>query len=135
MNILNNLNNHKLSARKLFLIDSAGALVTALLTGVLLPNLQPPVGLPPFILNMLGVVAFIYSLYSFLNFYFFSSNWPMYLAAIAVANLLYCILSLVFVFYFRESLSALGFWYFMLETIVLVILVSVEWRVSKTRVQ
>lgn len=125
----------RLSSRKLFLIDGVGALLTAVLTGLVLPSFESYVGLPLVALRALGIVAFMFSIYSFLNFHFFSPNWPRYLAAIAVANTLYSIVSLAVVFYFRESVTTLGILYFASETIVIAILVAVEWRTSEARAQ
>jgi O-antigen/teichoic acid export membrane protein len=130
MNILNNRN----LPRKIFLVDAAGALMTAVLTGVVLPNMDPSIGMPLSFLRVLGIVAFMYSIYSFLNFYFFTSRWATFLAAIAVANTVYGIVSLVLVFYFGESVTTLGMLYFVLEAIVIAILVAVEWRVSRTNI-
>lgn len=116
----------------LFLIDSTGALVTAVLTGVVLPLLEP-IGLPNSVLYALAAVAVMFSVYSFFRFYFFAPGWARFLATIAFANTTYSLGTLALVFYFRESVTLLGMLYFFGETAIVITLAMVEWRVSRTR--
>jgi hypothetical protein len=57
-------------------------------------------------------------------------NWRFYLKIIALANLLYCCLTLGLMIHCRQQIKPLGILYFVLEILVLLILVRLEWKTS-----
>jgi hypothetical protein len=119
---------HNITPRKLFLVDGIGALVTAISTGFLLPWCMPSVGVPLSVLKALAGVALLFPTFSLLSFYFFNLRWAKYLAMVAVANMVYCLVTLSVLFYFRESATAWALVYFLAEALVVAVLATHEWR-------
>jgi hypothetical protein len=114
--------------RKLFLIDSLGALLTAILLGFVLARFEPVFGMPKKVLYILSFIACIFFIYSFLCFLGKVENWRRYLKIIAVANLLYCCLTIVLAIYFFQKLTIPGLIYFALEIVVVTVLAIIELR-------
>lgn len=112
--------------KKLFIIDSLGALVTAILIGIVLRMLEDIFGMPEKALNVLGAIAVGFFIYSMSCYFFVAKNWRTYLKLIASANLLYCCLSIAYVIYFYSSLTILGWIYFIVEIVIVGGLVWVE---------
>lgn len=116
----------KLSPKKLFLIDGLGALLSAFLLGVILVKYEPIFGVPVKVLYFLSIIAFIFAIYSLTNFWQFKENGRPYLKVIAVANLLYCCLTVALTVYFRNDLTGLGLLYFLLEVMIVTTLALIE---------
>jgi hypothetical protein len=109
-----------LSPKQLFLIDSIGAATTALLLTTL-PFIWPRIfGLPVSITNSLSIPAAVFMVYSFLCFYYFSiRNWKRLLFGIALANLSYCLVSLFVIIKHSDSVSPIGWLYFIGELFII----------------
>ncbi|MCB9298425.1 MAG: hypothetical protein H6559_35735 [Lewinellaceae bacterium] len=117
-----------LPPRKLFLIDGLGALLSAFLLGVVLVQMEHIFGMPPKVLYPLAAIAGVFAIYSLSCFLFLTQNRGAFLKGIAVANLLYCCLTLGLVVYCYPQLTALGVAYFLVEIGIVLILVGVELR-------
>lgn len=116
----------KLSARQLFLADSAGALLTAAMTGLVLPHFEHFFGMPAQPLIMLSLVACGFCLYSFACYRFLRRHHAPYLRAIGIANLMYCCFTVGAVIYHRASVTAWGWAYFLIETVIVLLLANIE---------
>jgi hypothetical protein len=116
---------------KVFLIDGLGGLLAAFLLSVILARFEEYFGMPSCIDYVLALIACFYAVYSFTCYFFIKSNVKAYLKFIAIANLLYCCLTLILVFYFSDSLTTLGFTYFILEILVIIVLVFIEYKTYK----
>jgi hypothetical protein len=112
--------------KRLFLIDGLGAFLTAFMLGVVLANFESSFGMPLKTLYFLSFLAGLFCLYSFFCYFFVSVKWRPFLKAIAVANTLYCCLTLGLVFYYYQNLTLLGVVYFLGEIGVVMSLVVVE---------
>ena len=112
--------------KRLFLIDGLGAFLTAFMLSVVLSNFESSFGMPLKTLYFLSFLAGIFCLYSFCCYFFVSGNWRPFLKTIAVANTLYCCLTLGLVFYYYPNLTLLGMVYFWGEIGVVMGLVVVE---------
>ena len=126
---------HKLASKpkRLFLIDSLGAFLTAFLLSTILPIWQQEFGMPQRVLLPLSIVAFVYALYSACCYFFVQKRWQLFLKIIAIANLLYCCVTILIVIVFFRDLTILGFTYFVVESIVIASLVYVEvFTISKS---
>lgn len=119
--------------RKLFLVDSLGALLSAILLGLVLARFEPTFGMPQNVLYVLAVIPCIFSIYSFFCFFKNIRKWQLYMKIIAIANMLYCCLTLSLMMYFYQKLTVLGLLYFGLEIIVVVVLAFIELKFSKFR--
>ncbi len=119
-----------LTPRNIFLIDAIGAAISTLLLGLVLPYLVTFIGMPSIVLYIFALIAFLFSIYSFFCFKLNPKNCRPYLIAIGIANLLYCLFTLLMVIFFYSSLSILGISYFILEIIIIVLLASFELRTA-----
>ena len=117
--------------RRIFLLDGAGAVLTALLLCVVLASFESFFGMPVRVLYVLGAVAAVFAVYSFSCYCWLKRNHRSFLAAIIIANLLYAVLSLGLVIYYFPQLSNWGLLYFAGEIIVILVLVAIEYRCLK----
>ncbi len=117
--------------KTIFLIDGLGAILSAFLLGVVLIHYQELIGMPEKVLYFLAFIPCLFIIYSFSCFFFLRDNWRSYLKYIALANFLYCILSIAMMMVHRDSLTTLGYTYFVIEIIVVLIVVGVEYQVYK----
>lgn len=122
-----------LNPRKLFLVDSAGALLTAFLTGVILVMFRDFFGMPKWALIILSLTALLFAVYSLSCYFFSGRHWRICLQIIAIANLLYCCATAGLVIFFYSILSIFGVLYFVGEILLIGILVSIEWRAASRR--
>lgn len=116
------------SPKKLFLLDSLGALLTALLLAFVLSNMETLFGMPKHILYLLAGIAFVFCLYSFSCFLTVDESWPIFLKVIAVANFLYCLLTLILLLYLQAELRFLDNVYFLSEASIVLALAIFEWK-------
>ncbi len=117
-----------LNAKNIFLIDSIGAFLTGFLLIGVLARFEELFGASPKMLYVLSSIAFVYTIYSFCCYSFLDGNWLPFLKVIAIANLVYCFLTISFVIYSYQELTSLGLSYFLLELFVLSGLIVVERR-------
>ena len=113
--------------KKLFLVDSLGAVLTAFFLGVILVRFEDSFGMPKTILYFLSSIACIYAIYSMCCYFILPNIWGPYLMkGIIIANLVYCCLTIVLVFYFYQKLTILGLSYFLLELLIISGLIIIE---------
>ncbi|NNE16373.1 MAG: hypothetical protein HKN51_15440 [Saprospiraceae bacterium] len=124
------LKKYNLRPHKLFLIDALGALLTASMLGVVLIKHNSIVGMPAKVLQILAWVALIFSIYSIGCFYLIRKNKSNFLKVIASANLIYVLTTIVLLFIYRQSLTSLGFIYFILEVSIIIVLSKIELKSS-----
>jgi hypothetical protein len=120
-----------LSPRALFLVDGVGALVTALLVGVVLPTLGELIGMPRPILRALALTAAVYAAYSLTCAAMRPTRWPACLRAIALANVGYCLVTAAVLGRFAAALHVLDWLYFVGEIVLVGALATWELRVAR----
>ena len=120
--------NHRNHYKTLFLIDGAGALLTAVLLFAVLPRLDAYFGMPKHILYLLSAIACVFAVYSLSCYFFTSKNYKPFLKAIAIANTLYCLLTAILLVVYYTQLTIFDFTYFILEMMVIGCLVFFEKR-------
>ncbi len=130
------IKNISTNPRNAFLVDGIGAVLSAFLLGVILTTFEDFFGMPARVLYILAGIAAGFALYS-LTYYFLNiKKWHAALRRIAIANLLYCLLTLALVIIHFQELTIWGIMYFILEILVIVILVYIEFSVlSKSKLQ
>ena len=116
----------KLILRKIFLIDGFGALLTALLMGVLLPSFPETFGVSVTVAIFLAAIALGYSVYSLSCYFLKFQNTVFHLRNIIYANLIYCGITLGLLSFFSNEFKALGLIYFAVELLVIFALVIIE---------
>lgn len=119
-----------IAPRKLFLIDGLGALLSVFLVGVVLSRFESVFGMPQTATYWLAALPCLFALYSFTCFLLIKENWRPYLRLIALANLLYCGLTMGLVIYFYQRLTVWGLLYFVGEVIVVIGLAYVELKTA-----
>ncbi len=117
--------------KKLFLMDSIGALNTAFLLFVVLRNFNEYFGMPERILTYLSVIAVCFCIYSTICFFVIKANWTPFIKGISIANLLYCVLTISLVIFYNSQLTTIGIAYFLGEIAIICGLVYIELNVVK----
>ncbi len=120
------LNHFVKKPKNLFLLDSLGAMLTAFFLFVVLSNCNGYFGMPKTKLTYLSAIAICYCLYSATCFFFLKENWTTFITVIAVANILFCTLTMGFVIRYYNQLTTIGLAYFLAEIIIICILVFIE---------
>ncbi len=113
----------------IFLTDGLGALLSTFLLFAL-ASFEGIFGMPKNVLYQLIPVTIVFTAYSLGTYFINPKNWKLYLTLIAVANILYCCLTLVLVFYYFDKLTAIGLAYFFVEILVIVFLSRIEIRLA-----
>lgn len=119
-----------LNTKTLFIIDGLGALLSAFLLGVVLVQLKHLFGMPKETLYFLAFLPCLFALYDLICYLKVQENDLFFLKGIALANLSYCCLSLVLVIQHYPQLTNLGFAYFILELIIVLILASIQLKIA-----
>ena len=118
------------SPRTLFVIDGAGALLSALLLGVVLPRFASFFGMPREVLHLLAGFPVLFAGYDLFAYFRAADRQARSLRLIALANWGYCLLSATMVVRHLEQLTGWGLAYFGLEILVVAALAAYEWRTA-----
>jgi hypothetical protein len=116
--------------KKLFLIDSIGALTTSFLLFVILRNFNEYFGMPEIVLTYLSVIAFLIFIYSTTCFFVIKANLTPFIKGISIANLIYCGLTIGLVIFYNPQLTTIGTAYFVGEIAIIIGLVFIELNVA-----
>ena len=127
------INRFSGNPRTLFLIDSFGALTTALLLFLVLRNYQEYFGMPEIRLNLLAALAACYCVYSLSCYLFLKRNWILFIQIIGIANLMYCALTAGLLIIHHAQLTFLGYAYFSGEIAIICGLAYIELIVAKVK--
>lgn len=117
--------------KKLFLVDGFGALLSAFLLGFVLVRIKDALGIPEAILYFLAVfpiILIVFDVYCYLKEH---KRTDIFLKLIAVLNVQYCILSIGLAFYYRETLTHLGWIYILVEILIILFLSTIEFTIGK----
>ena len=118
--------------RKIFLVDGLGALLSAFFLGVVLVQFEDSIGVSKDLLIYLSLAAVVMAVYSLSCYFGFPNKWRLFLKAIAIVNLLYCCVTVGLILLDSETLSILGYLYFIIEILIVVSLVFVELKVARS---
>ena len=120
----------KLNSKKMLLIDGIGAVVSCCFLGILLPKFSKSVGMPVEQLYFLATIALFFAIFSLTSFLKVKNEWFKFLKWVAVANLLYSLMTAGLVFVNFEDLGYLGKIYFLAEIPIVFILAIIEWKIG-----
>ena len=120
----------KFNAKNIFIIDGAGALLSALFTGIILPFYSELLGIPVSILHFLSLLPFIYAIYSMTCYWFVTLIKRWMLSTIIAGNILYCLISAAVIF-FLENITLWGQALLAAEILVICIVVAIEFSVYR----
>lgn len=111
---------------QILLVDGLGAVLTTLLLLFFVPFLDPNwVELTSFY-KILPVISTFLAFNSLLAFFFFKTNWLIYLRFVALANIAYCLFSIFILIFDSNHVSILILTYFSLEILIVLFLVYLE---------
>lgn len=125
----------QLQPKTVFLIDSAGALFSAIMLAFVLTEFADFFGMPKHVLYLLACIASSLAIYSFTCFLVNPKKPSPFLRLIATANLFYCTLSIGFMIYLFYMLTIWGLLYFIMEKLVVLLLVSLELKTANQHAQ
>ncbi|WCL48483.1 hypothetical protein [Leptospira sp. GIMC2001] len=114
----------------IFLIDGLGALLSASLL-IVLSYWVDLFGMPKDVLYKLFPIPLFLAFFSISNYLIQPKIFSFRLWIVAMANLMYCILSFSLVIYFYDILTGLGVLYFFSEKFIILVLVFIELRICK----
>ncbi|NRF37511.1 hypothetical protein [Pedobacter foliorum] len=116
--------------RKLFMIDSFGAILTAFFLFVVLRNFDEYFGMPKSVLTYLSITGTLFFIYSASCFFFLKSHWTPFIIAVSIANLLYSILTMGLLIIYSPMLTVVGITYFLMEIAIVCGLAYIELNVA-----
>jgi hypothetical protein len=128
MNPINRNTQFISNPKTIFLIDSFGALLTAILLYFIVRTFNEFFGLPREVTECLSCIALIFFIYSGSCYFFATQNLKLFLKIVCTANILYCALTFGIILYFYKSMTAFGIIYFSVEIVVIIGLVFLEVR-------
>ncbi|MEZ4830331.1 MAG: hypothetical protein R3C61_29200 [Bacteroidia bacterium] len=112
----------------LFIVDGVGAMMSAFLLGVVLVRWEQVFGIPVATLYLLASLPVLFAVYDFYCYRTQKERPAVFLRAIAIANLLYCVLSLGLAIYHSQTITLWGWAYILSEILIVLILAKVEYR-------
>lgn len=79
---------------------------------------------------ILAIISIFFALYSFGCYFLDKKRFNRFLKIIAIANTLYCVLTLGLIMFLHNTLTIYDFIYFIGEIIFVMTLVVLEWKLS-----
>ena len=122
--------HRKLQAKTIFLIDGMGALLSAILLGLVLTRLESFFGLPKNVLYILSGIAVLLAVYSLAHAIMQTYNPSVRLKLAAVANLFYCVLTVVLLIAFYQQMTVYDLLYFVGELLIILSLAFFELKAA-----
>ena len=117
--------------KKLFQIDGFGAILSAILLGIVLVKFEYVFGIPKLTLYFLASLPCFFAVYDFYCYFKIDNNLGNFLKRIAIINLIYCCLSIGLAIYHREDIMTLGWVYILMEIAIVSGLSIIELKVAK----
>lgn len=115
--------------KTLFLIDGVGALISAFLLGVVLVKLEYVFGIPSKSLYFLAVIPIFFAAYD-IYCYRKDHKLAFFLKGIAIVNVVYCVISFGLAIYHIDTITLFGWFYVLIEILIIIALSIVEIRVA-----
>ena len=117
--------------KKVFQLDGLGAMVSAVLLGVVLVKWESVFGIPTSTLYVLAAIPCLFAVYDFYCYLKVEKKLGVFLNVIALANLLYCTLSIGLALSHLDTITAFGWAYITGEIVLVTAIALFELTVSK----
>lgn len=118
--------------RRWLLLDGLGATISAVSLGLILPALDNYFGMPRILLIPLALIAAVFALTSIAGALQLLAISPaLHLRRIALANLSYCLLTATCLAYYRHTLLAFDYFYFVGEIMLVTFLSLKELQIAR----
>ena len=118
--------------KKIFLIDSLGALISAIIL-LVISQFESQFGISRNLSLILIPLPIIFSVFSFVSYKLDNEKWKSLLKIIAIANLSYCCLTLYLTLINFATLKNLGITYFVVEIFIIFLLAMFELKIANKR--
>ncbi|MGJ8684798.1 MAG: hypothetical protein ACSHWW_09245 [Nonlabens sp.] len=117
--------------KDMFLLDAAGALLTAILLSLVIAPLESTFGMPKNVLYILSGLAFALFSYSISCYLLNKQNYKSLLLILIISNSMYIILSAGMIILYSTQLTLLGLFYFITEILVIAAVILFEFKIFK----
>lgn len=124
----------KISPKKMLILDSIGALVSIFFLGFVLVKFQDLIGMPIQSLYILASIPFTFIFYDLYAINQDVHKQKSLLKGIAFLNFVYCLVSIVFLYFDYSQLTIFGWVYFIIEIVILLFVIYAELKLSKSAV-
>lgn len=124
------INKASLNPKILFLIDGSGAILSALLLGVVLVQFEQVFGIPSSTLYLLASLPCLFAIYDWYCYREGDAYLGKRLKGIALMNVSYCCISVGLAFYHIQTITYSGRIYIALEVMIVIALAFIEYQVA-----
>lgn len=114
----------------LFLLDGLGAALTTFSLYFILRPYYDYMGIPPSPLTYLSGISLVYCAYSVSCYSLLEHHWTRYLRILSIANILYCFVTIAFLYSYYIELTPIACAYFLAEILIVGLLAYLELRVA-----
>ena len=121
----------RLNDRNIFLLDGAGAILSAAFTGFFLPRYSLFLGINVSLLQTLSLIPLCFAVYSLSCYFLTNKTKSWMLLAIIIANSLYSLLSLAIIL-LRERITWRGQLFLAAEIAVILLVIFLELKIYST---
>jgi len=116
--------------KTIFIIDSIGAFLSSFCLFIISRFYSNYIGIDSSKLILLTILPNIYCIYSACCYFLVKQRFKLFIRVIAIANLLYCLITIFIIGFHYDQLTILGFTYFILEIFIIAFLVNIEFKIS-----
>lgn len=116
--------------KAIFLVDSIGAFLSAFCLLIISRFFSDFFGINPSTLQLLTILPIVFCIYSACCYLLIIGGYKPFILIIAIANFLYCLITMVLIFTHYSELTILGLSYFILELMIIGIIVYLEFDIS-----
>lgn len=120
----------KLNKKNIFLFDGIGAFLSFVSTGLILPIFSDWVGMQKEFLYFLAVFPLLFCLFSFTCYRLVNEIKRWMLSTIIIANLLYCLVSILTVFVY-DGITLWGQAFLIGEILLVMCVVGIEIKIHR----
>lgn len=117
--------------KRIFIIDGIGALLSAILLGIVLVRLEIYFGIPKATLFILALFPCLFAVYDLYSYCIVKNKINLYLKGIAGINTAYCFISIALTMQHSEKITLLGWMYLLIEITIVCTLAYIEWNTAK----
>ena len=115
--------------KAIFLVDSIGAFLSAFCLLIISRFFSDFFGINPSTLQLLTILPIVFCNYSACCYLLIKRSYKPFILIIAIANFLYCLITMVLIFTHYSELTILGLSYFILELMIIGIIVYLEFDI------
>ena len=119
-----------LTPRRWLLLDAAGALLSVLILGLLIPVVRTFFRFPLDMLYVLAVIPAGYIVVDLIGYFVIGGDGRRVLRFVAICNFLYCLVAIGMAINHASTLTVWGWVYVSVEVLVIATLAAVEMRVA-----